>query len=273
MDRTWVVVLVLLATGVVAFGLSLLVRRSFPQLASANTSPWSSTLSYVATAYGVVVGFSILFLFGEFADAREAVGQEATAIGTAFEEARLFPDDAAEIQHALICYARAVPEFEWQALRDRRSAPEVDRAYRDIVLALRAADQPTESAFQPATATNIVVQVGNISTARAIRLVAAEDHLPGMLWALLLGGGVFVVGMIFVVTLPERSGAQAVLVGLSATFTAVLVLIIFALSSPYSDGAGRITPRLIEETTAVMESAASETATRPCDFGDGSRQG
>ncbi|MFW6034341.1 MAG: hypothetical protein ACOC9R_04320, partial [bacterium] len=67
--------------------------------------------------------------------------------------------------------------------------------------------------------------------------------------------------------------AQAVLVGLSATFTAVLILIIFTLSSPYGDGAGRITPRLIEETTAVMESAAPETATRPCDFGDGSRQG
>ncbi len=254
-----------------AFGASLLVRRSFPQLASANTSPWSSTLSYVATAYGVVVGFSILFLFGEFADAREAVGQEATAIGTAFEESRLFPDDAAEIQHALICYSRAVPEFEWQALRDRRSAPEVDRAYRDIVLVLRAVDQPAESAFQPATATNIVVQVGNISTARATRLVAAEDHLPGMLWVLLLGGGVFVVGMIFVVTLPERSGAQAALVSLSAAFTTVLLLITFALSSPFDDGAGRITPRLIEETTALMESEASEAAARTCDFGDGSR--
>ncbi len=266
MVRTSVVVLILLVTGAVAFGLSLLVRRLFPQLASADTSPWSSTLSYVATAYGVVVGFAILFLFGEFADAREAVGQEATAIGTAFEEARLFPEDAPEVQHALICYARAVPEFEWEALRERRSAPEVDRAYRDIVLALRAVDQPADSAFQPATATNIVVQVGNISTARATRLVAAEDYLPGMLWVLLLGGGVFVVGMIFVVTLPERSGAQAMLVSLSATFTAVLLLIILALSNPFGDGAGRITPRLIEETTAVMEDAAPEAAARPCGF-------
>lgn len=266
MVRPSAVLLVLLTTGVVVFGASLVVRRVFSGLASVDTSPWSSTLSYVATAYGVVIGFSILFLFGEFADAREAVGQEATAIGTAFEEARLFPGDAAEIQHAMICYARAVPEFEWQALQDRQSAPEVDRAYRDIFLALRAGDQPAESTFQSATASNMLRQVGDISTARATRLVAAETYLPGMLWALLAGGGLFVVGMIFVVTLPERSRVQAALVSLSAMFTTVLILIILALSTPFAPGAGRITPRLIEETTALMESEAPEAAARQCDF-------
>lgn len=261
-------VLVVLATGGIALGLSLLVRRSFPRLGSVATAPWSSTLSYVATAYGVVVGFSILYLFGEFSDARQAVGDEATSIGTAFEEAWLFPEDADTIQHALICYARAVPEFEWPALRHSQSAPEVDDAFREIVLALGEAGQPAESTFQPATATNLVVQVGNISSARETRLVAAETYLPSALWALLLGGGLLVVAMIFAVTLPARAVTQAALVGLSATFTATLVMIVYALSSPFAAEAGRITPRLIEETTATMEAAAPEAA-RPCAVGDG----
>ncbi len=269
MVRTSIVILVLLAAGAVAFVASLVIRRLLIDRGSVETHPWSSTLSYVATAYGVVVGFSILYLFGEFADARQAVGDEATAIGTAFEEARLFPEDAAEIQHALICYARAVPEFEWRALRDRHSAPEVDGAYRDIVLALGAAEEPTESIFQAATATNLVVQVGDIATARETRLVAAETYLPGMLWTLLVGGGAFVIGMIFVVTLPTSSREQAALVSLSTMFTLVLILIIIVLSTPFNPGAGRITPRLIEETAALMEEEAPAAATRPCDFDGG----
>jgi len=262
-------VLILVVGGLVVFALSVLVRRSFPRLASLDTAPWSSTLAYVATSYGVVVGFSILLLFGEFSDARQAVGDEATAIGTAFEEARLFPDDAAEVQHALICYARALPEFEWPALREGESAPEVDDAYRGVILALGDVEQPAESTFQPAAATNMFVQVGNISTARETRVVAAQTHVPPLLWALLIGGGLFVVGLIFVVTLPARPVAQGVLVGLSAVFTAVMILIVVGLSTPFASGTGRVTPKLIEETTASMEQEAPDAAAQPCDFEGG----
>lgn len=262
-------VAVMLATGLAAFGLSLLVRRRFTGLRDVEPGPWSSTLSYVAAAYGVIVGFSIVFLFGTFADARQATGDEATSIGTAFEEARLFPEDATTIQHALICYSRAVPEFEWPAMRDGDSAPEVDDAFRDLVLSLDGSDEPTDGTFQPAAATNLVVQIGNISTARETRLVAAETRVPPLYWGLLLGGGLFVVGLVFVVSLQAPPYAQATLVGLSAAFTAVMLLIVLALSTPFSQGGGRVTPELIEETTALMEREVPPAA-GPCGFEMGS---
>ncbi len=257
---------VMVVTGVVAFALSLLVRRRF---SAVEPGPWSSTLSYVAAAYGVIVGFSIVFLFGTFSDARQAVGDEATSIGTAFEEARLFPEDAENIQHALICYSRAVPEFEWPAMSGRDSAPEVDDAFRDIILSLDGDDEPTDGTFQPATATNLVVQVGNISTARETRLVAAETRIPPLFWGLLLGSGLLVVGLIFVVSLSAHPRAQATLVGFSAVFTAVMLLIVLALSTPFSQGGGRVKPELIEQTTTLMESEAPNAAF-PCTFEMGS---
>ncbi|WP_129663818.1 DUF4239 domain-containing protein [Phytoactinopolyspora endophytica] len=261
--------LILISAGVLVAGLCLPARRLLPRLASTDTSPWSSTLSYVATAYGIVVGFSIIFLFGEFSAARQAVGDEATSVGTAFEEARLFPGDSDHIQHALICYARAVPEFDWPALSDRSAAPEVDQAYRDIFLALGEAEQPAQSTFQPATATNILVQVGNISTAREARLVAAGIQIPTLLWVLLLGGGLLVVALIFVVTVAAHPVTQAVLVGLSAMFTVVMILIVAALGAPFAAGTGRVAPKLIEETTASMEQSEPELASQPCDHDDG----
>lgn len=255
---------VLVAVGAVAFGVSLLVRRSWPRLEGLDVSAWGATLGYVATAYGVVIGFSIVFLFGEFSSAKQAVGDEATSIGTAFEEVRLFPEAAPEVHHALICYARAVPASEWPAMRDGGSSSEVDVAYRNLVLSFGAGTTPTTGTFQPAAATNIFNQVGSISTAREARLVAAETQLPPLLVVLLLGGGVFVLALIFVSALPARPVTQALLVAASAMFTTVMVLIVFGLATPFAEGTGRVTPRLIEETLVVMEAEAPAAAARPC---------
>ncbi len=255
---------IVVAVGLVAAGITLLLRRTRPQLASVDPAPWSATLSYVATAYGVVIGFSILYLFGAFADARSAVGDEATSIGTAFEEVRLFDDAAPDVQHALLCYATAASAYDWPAMREGTSAPEVDGAYTDLVESLGQAGPPPQGTFEPAVATNILVQVGSISTARETRLVAAATGLPVLMWGLVLGGGLLVLVLIFAVTLPATPRAQAVLVGLAGTFTAVLVLLVLALNSPFAVGPGRVSPELIDQTAASMAQEAPDAAARPC---------
>ncbi len=258
----------LAVVGALTFGLTLLVRRRI-RSGDIDPTPWGHTLSYVATAFGVVVGFSIIFLFGEFSDARSAVGDEATSIGTAYEEAALFPDAGPGIQHALLCYSRAVPEYDWPALEDKEGSPEVDAAFSDVVASLGQGDQPTTGALDSAAATNLVAQVGNISTARETRLVAAETQVPPLLWFLLLGGGLLVVAIIFVVTLPSGPRTQGMLVAFCAIFTTVMVLIVLGLSDPYGTSAGRVTPRLIEQTTATMEASASPSVAAPCEVRSG----
>ena len=53
----------LIVAGAVVFAVAALVRRRATKLADLDTAPWSATLSYVATAYGVLIGFSILLFF------------------------------------------------------------------------------------------------------------------------------------------------------------------------------------------------------------------
>ena len=231
-----------------------------------DTGPWSATLSYIATAYGIVIGFWILFLFGLFADSRQAVGDEATSIGTAFEEVALFPDGAPSVQQALYCYAEALVAYEWPALQQGSSAPEADAAYREIILALGEIRQPFESTFEPAAATNIFVQVGNISTARETRLVAAQTPTPALMWALLLGGGLLVTVLIFVVTLRSSPRTQAAQVSLTTLFTAVMIALVAALTNPFAPGAGRVTPELVEQTQVTMATAAPQLSTGACVF-------
>lgn len=263
MSSPWGNALLLLLIAAVAFGACLLLRGVFRNT-TVEQGSWAATLGYVATAYGVVVGFSIILLFGQFADARQAVGDEATSIGTAYEQAWLFPDSAQGIQQALVCYARAVPEYDWPAMQDKEGAPQVDEAFHDLVVSVGEGDQPPVGALHSATATNLVSQIGSISTARETRLVAAESTFPPLLWFLLFGGGAFVVLSIYMVTTPAKPRTQAVLVSLSTVFTAVMVLIVLGLTRPFGGGDGRVNPALIEQTLATMEASASPDVTAPC---------
>ena len=257
---------ILVLVGAVTFALSLLVRRWRPGVSEVDPGPASSTLSYVAAAYGVLVGFAIVFLLGQVAGARQAIGDEATSIGTAFDEAQLFPQAEPEIQQALICYARAVTEREWPALADGRSSPQADQAYRDLIATYGRAKEPTDTTFQPAAATNSLVQVGSISTARETRIVAAEIHVGALLWTLLLGGGLLVAVLLFLLTAKASPLAQGAFMGLAASFTAIMLMLIVVLGHPYRDASSALSPRLIEENTARMQAIAPDVANLPCSW-------
>lgn len=245
----------------------LVVRRVRPEIHDIDTGPASSVLGFVAAAFGILIGFVIAFLLGQASQARQAVGDEATAIGTAFDEAQLFPESRLEIEQSLLCYASAVVEFDWPALQDGRGSPEVDRAYRHLFATLNGAQEATDGTFQPATATNLVAQVGNISTAREVRIVAARIQTPQLLWVLLLFGGSLVIILLFVVTLRAHALAQASLVSVAAVFTEVMLLIVLALGAPFDPGPGRLSPTLIEDRIASMEQIQPDLDPTACDLG------
>lgn len=264
MSSLWANLLALAITFVIVFAASLLVRGALRQR-EPHYGSWGATLSYIAAAYGVIVGFSILFLFGQYASAKAAVGDEATSIGTAFDQASLFPASKPSIQRALICYARAVPAYDWPSLSAHEGgSSKVDAAYQNLVVSVGVGDQPSTGALHSATATNLASQIGSISTSRETRLVAAENRVPPMLWILLIGGGAFVVILLFAVTLPAQRNTQAVLVSMSAVFTVVMLLVVVALSDPFAAGSGRVTPQLINETAASMTNAAAPAVAAPC---------
>lgn len=267
MSRTIAIALVLVSVGLAVFGIALLVRRLRPSVTQIDPGPASAMLSYVAAAFGILLGFTTVFLFGQASTARQAIGDEATAIGTAFDEAQLFPEDEARLQHALICYSRAVTD-EWHALAEGRSSPAADDAYRELIGAYGEVREPVDATFQPAAATNSFVQIGAISTARETRINTASFGLGPITWVFLIGGAVFVTILLFVASTPARPISQAILLGLATMFTTLLLTLVFVLNNPFSEGTRLLTPRLIEQTTDRMVEVAPEVAAQPCPFSE-----
>jgi hypothetical protein len=79
-------------------------------------------------------------------------------------------------------------------------------------------------------------QVDSLSDARRMRLVAAEEGVPGVLWAVLIFGGMAAVGFTYLFGL-QNTWAHRLMV---VTLAAVIGLVLFtigALEYPFSGGA------------------------------------
>jgi hypothetical protein len=79
-------------------------------------------------------------------------------------------------------------------------------------------------------------QVQRLGDARRMRLVAAEEGIPGVLWAVLIFGGIAAVSFTYLFGL-ENTWAHRLMV---LTLTAVIGLVLFtigAMEHPFSGGA------------------------------------
>jgi hypothetical protein len=266
MNVPWFLYVIVIAPFPVVFGLSLLIRRLTPSLSDSDPAPLSGVFSYVTSAFSFIIGLSIVFLLGEFEDARSAVGDEATSIGTAFEVIELFPESRQDVQHALICYAKAVTEFEWEALNEGTTSPEVDAAYTGIISALGMSEAPHTKQFQTAASTNIFVQVGNISTARETRIVASRIKLSFVLWTFIFGSALLIVALAFLTTAGATPWSQALLVGFVAALTGLMITIVLSLSQPFSGPKAGLMHELIGETLEYMQAQLPDVERKPCAF-------
>jgi hypothetical protein len=79
-------------------------------------------------------------------------------------------------------------------------------------------------------------QVANLANARRTRLVASEEGVPGVLWSVLIFGGIATVGFTYLFGL-ESTWAHRLMV---VTLAAVIGLVLFtvgALEHPFAGGA------------------------------------
>jgi hypothetical protein len=79
-------------------------------------------------------------------------------------------------------------------------------------------------------------QVEELADARRMRLVAAEEGIPGVLWAVLIFGGITTIGFTYLFGI-ENTWAHRLMV---VTLAAVIGLVLFtigAMEHPFSGGA------------------------------------
>jgi hypothetical protein len=193
--------------------------------------------------YAVLIALVVIAVWEEYDAASVTVEQEANALAEIFWLAHRLPEpEGSHIQELCRSYAHEVVDKEWP-LMEQGQAPlmtqvEQTPAGWTLIDDIRASLQE----FQPRTQADEQLyaegldQVQRLADARRMRLVAAEEGVPAVLWAVLIFGGVAAIGFTYLFGL-ENTWAHRLMV---LTLAAVIGLVLFtigAMEHPFSGGA------------------------------------
>jgi len=201
----------------------------------------------IGVVYAVLLALLVIAVWEQYQRARETVESEANAVAEIAWLAHRLPEpEHHELQEDARSYAQEVVDEEWprmeQGLEGEQGTPEG----WDLVDDMRAILQEVEpgTAAEQELYAEGLDQIQRLNDARRMRLVQAEEGMPGVLWAVLVFGAVVTVGFTYLFGL-QNTWAHRLMV---MSLTAVIALVLFTIGvmeHPFSGGA-RLEPDAFE---------------------------
>jgi hypothetical protein len=221
-----------------------LVQRLVP---TASRRPHNDVAGFIYAALGVIyavlLALVVIAVWEDFGSARETVESEANATAEIFWLAHRLPEpERHQLQELARSYARVVVEEEWPLMRDGR-APLMGQGQAtptgwvlidDIRATVQEVDPNTQA--EAALYAEGLDQVEELADARRMRLVAAHEGIPAVLWVVLIFAGVVAVGFTYLFGL-ESTWAHRLMVVALAGVIGLVLFTIGAMEHPFSGGA------------------------------------
>ncbi len=187
----------------------------------------------------------MISVWEQFDAARADAAREANLVDLLYADAAFFPAHTEPIRNDLRVYAESVVDDDWKEMSDHQSdSPRTDRQMRALFAGFRAIHPETteESAFY----TESVRQLYDLADSRRLRVDASSDELPGVLWTVLIAGGVITIGFTYFFGI-SHFGAHVLMVAALAAMIALTLFVILSLDLPFS-GDLRVSPHAMEQT-------------------------
>jgi hypothetical protein len=193
--------------------------------------------------YAVLLALVVIAVWEEYQAADETIEQEANATAEIFWLGNRLPEPVGpHVQELTMSYAREVVHVEWPLMANGEQPPleHVEgipsgwTLIDEIRFTLQNFD-PHSKAEEQLYAKGLD-QVDELNDARRMRLVASEEGVPGILWSVLIFGGIAAVGFTYLFGLDSTWAHRLMVV----TLAAVIGLVLFtvgALGHPFEGGA------------------------------------
>ena len=221
-----------------------LVQRLVP---ATSRQPHNDVAGFIYAALGVIyavlLALVVIAVWEEYEAASETVEQEANALAEIAWLAHRLPEpEGSHLQELCRSYAEEVIHKEWP-LMEQGQAPLMTQVEQtptgwtliDDIRANLQEFQPRTQAEEQLYAEGLD-QVQRLGDARRMRLVAAEEGIPAVLWAVLIFGGVAAVSFTYLFGLANTWAHRLMVLTLAAVIGLVLFTI-GALEHPFSGGA------------------------------------
>lgn len=229
-----------------------LIRRVATGTLLADPTRGTSMATVVGSAFAILLAFIIVDACQTYSGAKGAAESEATATLEMFRTVGFLPAaERHEIRGDLACYARAVANSEWPAMRTGNTSPLVVPWIRRWNDALRRLDHAARAS--PALSA-LLTEDDARTNAGVERFRESSASVPAPLWFALIVGACLAVALQLGLTDPrERFTVQGGMVaGVAAILAAGLVLVDY-LDHPYSGQPGSVEPTAMRFTLAAMK--------------------
>jgi len=193
--------------------------------------------------YAVLLALVVIAVWEQYQAASETVELESNALAEIFWLGHRLPEpEGPHLQELAQSYAEEVVHKEYPLMEQgepplmvhRQGTPAGWTIIDDIRETLQEVE-PHSKADEQLYAEGLD-QIQRLADARRMRLVAAEEGIPGVLWSVLIFGGIAAVSFTYLFGL-ENTWAHRLMV---LTLAAVIGLVLFtigALEHPFSGGA------------------------------------
>jgi hypothetical protein len=219
------------AMAVAVGGLILVQRLVPPDVRSQHNDVAGFIYAVLGVTYAVLLGLTVVAVWEEWEMAATTADEEASALAEIFWIADRLPDDQGRrIQVLCRAYARVVVEDEWPAMEHEKSSPRAWALLDDLRGSLQSLDPSTPA--QQVLYEQGLERMRDLADARRDRLLEAENGLPGILWVVLITGGIIVVGFTYLFGL-QSTAIHLLMVGSLALVIALVLFTVAALNFPF----------------------------------------
>jgi hypothetical protein len=180
------------ASTMVAVSTLLLLQRLWPpSRRMAHNDVVGPSVGVIGTTYAVIIAFMLSGVWGEFQAAQINAEQEANCLVNVFRFGGQLPaGQGAKVQQLARDYSIAMIQDEWPAMERDTMGQRSQQLIQDLWRAL--AVPPQDSAHQMIL-DHSISELTQMTEHRRIRLLQSRKRLPGLLWAVLIMGGIITV--------------------------------------------------------------------------------
>ena len=232
-------------------GLMLWARNTYGvNRLSLNNEVAGFKFAVVGVFYAVFLAFVVIAVWEDYSDTEAAVRNEAKAAVDLYQVTFALPVEAAgKIRGALNTYMEGVQKDEWPAMGRGESSPAVATDLEKLsaeVFAVKPQDQRELVLYQHALA-HLTVMTDN----RNERLDSANGSMTGILWFVLIVGGLITLGYPAFFASSNRI-AQVLMTAALAALVAMSLLLSLAFDFPFT-GNPHISDRPFQDAQAQMQ--------------------
>jgi hypothetical protein len=224
------------------------VRKKYPaEVLKENHEVAAIIFNAFGLLYGVVVAFVVFVTWSGYDEATKNLELEANETLDIFYSATAFPDPISKtIQQGLMDYVASVSNDELKLMAVGEISLYSRGSLRKLITLFNKMDQraaPNRELYAES-----LDCLSKLAEYRRLRVFAGNNTIPGVIWIVLLIGGLITVSYTYFLGVKNIRAQYLMTAALTVTITLILVLI-YVLDHPFT-GTSRVS---VEPLTQVMD--------------------